>query len=180
VATAATFAAAWMAGMSMMFQSLEQPDGSLRSPLQADWGTLLPFLLACVPAVAAAGAAALGALAAVRSRPAALGLAAGVQVSLGLVALLQQLARGQGSLVSGQGPALYCARAAAPWFTCPAQAAPDQAALADRAPRHRRSARWRARSRAARARWRPGASSSAPPAPPARPRCSARRRRIRS
>jgi hypothetical protein len=97
-----------MAGMGMIFAALEQPDGSMRSPLQADLGTLLPFLLACLPAAAAAGAAAMGLLLAVRSQPAALGLAAGVQVALGLVALLQQLARGQGHWVSCASLATSC------------------------------------------------------------------------
>jgi zinc transporter ZupT len=106
VATAATFSAAWLAGMSMAFDALEQPDGTLRNPLQADLSSLLPFLLACIPPVLAAGAAAAGALSVVRSRPAALGLTAGVQVALGMVGLLHQLFQRQAGLLALLGWAL--------------------------------------------------------------------------
>lgn len=112
MATAATFSAAWLAGMSMAFEALEQPDGTLRNPLQADLSSLLPFLLACIPAVLAAGAAAAGALSVVRSRPAALGLTAGVQVALGLVGLLHQLFQRQAGLLALLGWALLGAGSA--------------------------------------------------------------------
>ena len=44
VATAATFSAAWLQGMSMLIAALEEPSGALASPLQVHY-----VLLMCTP-----------------------------------------------------------------------------------------------------------------------------------
>ncbi|MEW5314637.1 MAG: hypothetical protein WDW38_006115 [Sanguina aurantia] len=51
VAMAATASAAWLQGLSMAMASLERPDGSLASPIQADLPSLLPQLATLLPSI---------------------------------------------------------------------------------------------------------------------------------
>mmetsp|Transcript_19138 Transcript_19138/g.41285 ORF Transcript_19138/g.41285 Transcript_19138/m.41285 type:complete len:746 (-) Transcript_19138:1449-3686(-) len=60
VATAATFSAAWLQCLSMFISTLEQPSGTLASPIQISAGMMAAQLLAFLPAIlATCGAAAL-------------------------------------------------------------------------------------------------------------------------
>eukprot|EP00200_Dunaliella_tertiolecta_P011666 CAMPEP_0202389432 /NCGR_PEP_ID=MMETSP1127-20130417/82943_1 /ASSEMBLY_ACC=CAM_ASM_000462 /TAXON_ID=3047 /ORGANISM="Dunaliella tertiolecta, Strain CCMP1320" /LENGTH=482 /DNA_ID=CAMNT_0048991171 /DNA_START=208 /DNA_END=1653 /DNA_ORIENTATION=- len=54
VATAVTFSAAWLQGLSMWIATLEQPGGHLASPIRADLGALTSHLLVLVPALVTA------------------------------------------------------------------------------------------------------------------------------
>ncbi|KAF5839871.1 hypothetical protein DUNSADRAFT_18414 [Dunaliella salina] len=54
VATAATFSAAWLQGLSMWIATLEQPGGHLASPIRADLRALTSHLLLLAAALAAA------------------------------------------------------------------------------------------------------------------------------
>lgn len=105
VATAATFSAAWLQGLSMLISTLEEPSGALASPVQADPSILTRHLGALLPCILAPCAAAALASLLFPSLPVLIGAAAGSQAWIGAAALLGLVITSRASLL----PAVFCA-----------------------------------------------------------------------
>ncbi|GAX83798.1 hypothetical protein CEUSTIGMA_g11223.t1 [Chlamydomonas eustigma] len=120
VATAATFSAAWLSGMSMLVAALEQPGGSLISPFQAAPAAVASHLTGLLPAWVLPCLVAAATTQLIPSTPVSLGAASGAMTWYSSSSLLslafgstKDLETGSTIRVLGTGMALLCAAAGA-------------------------------------------------------------------